>query len=112
MAINQWQRNFNQWQRNFLNRLVELGGSISVPTGVVNQELIELIKTDYVYGSDAGRGCTCYKITAAGRAAIQQSPGEKETGLGRSNHIGRITPKADATKSTIPIGPRKPVPIR
>ena len=102
----------NQWQRNFLRRLVELGGSISVPNGVVNQELIELIETDYVRGCAAGRGCTYYKITAAGRAAIEQSPGEKEPRLGRSNCYGRITPKADTTQSTIPIILRKPASTR
>jgi hypothetical protein len=36
----------NQWQLAFLHRLVELGGFISVPDGVVNQELIELIEAD------------------------------------------------------------------
>jgi hypothetical protein len=102
----------NQWQHNFLRRLVELGGSISVPNGVVNRELIELIETDYVRGCDAGRGCTYYKITTAGRAAIEQSPGEIEAGLGRSNRYDRITPKADTTKSTIPIVLRKPAPTR
>jgi hypothetical protein len=66
----------NQWQHNFLRRLVELGGSISVPNGVVNQEIIELIEGDYVLEGDGGRGRAYYKITKAGRAAIKQSLGE------------------------------------
>jgi DNA-binding PadR family transcriptional regulator len=61
----------NLWQTNFLRRLVELGGSISVPDGVVNKELIELIEADYVVEGDGGRGRTYYKITKAGRAAIK-----------------------------------------
>jgi len=62
----------NEWQQNFLRRLVELGGSISVPDGVLNQELIELIEADYVVEGDGGSGRTYYKITKAGRAAIQK----------------------------------------
>jgi hypothetical protein len=66
----------NQWQLDFLRRLGELGGSISVPDGVVNQELIELIEADYVLEGDGGGGRTYYKITNAGRAAIKQSLGQ------------------------------------
>jgi hypothetical protein len=66
----------NQWQLDFLRRLVELGGSISVPDGVVNQELIELIEADYVLEGYGGGGRTYYKITNAGRAAIKQSLGQ------------------------------------
>ena len=61
---------------DFLRRLVELGGSISVPDGVVNQELIELIEADYVLEGDGGSGRTYYKITNAGRAAIKLSLGQ------------------------------------
>ena len=61
----------SEWQHRFLNRLVELGGSISVPDGVVNQELNELIEADYVVEGDGGGGRTYYKITKAGRAAIK-----------------------------------------
>ena len=61
----------NQWQHNFLHRLVELGGSITVPDGVVNQELIDLIEADYVLEGSGGGGRRYYKITNAGRAAIK-----------------------------------------
>lgn len=66
----------NQWQHSFLRRLVELGGSVSVPDGVVNQDLIDLIEADYVLEGDGGGGRTYYKITNAGRAAIKQFLGE------------------------------------
>jgi hypothetical protein len=64
----------NQWQLAFLHRLVELGGFISVPGGVVNQELIELIEADYVLDGSGGSSRTRYEITEAGRAAIKSSP--------------------------------------
>ncbi len=66
----------NQWQHNFLRRLVELGGSITVPDGVVNQDLIDLIEGDYVSEGDSGGGRTCYEITEAGRAAAKAALGE------------------------------------
>jgi hypothetical protein len=66
----------NQWQHNFLRRLVELGGSISVPDGVINEELIELLEAGYVLEGSGGPGRTRYKITEAGRAAATQSVGE------------------------------------
>jgi hypothetical protein len=64
----------NQWQLAFLHRLVELGGFISVPDGVVNQELVELIEADYVLDGSGGSSRTRYEITEAGRAAIKSSP--------------------------------------
>ena len=63
----------NQWQQSFLRRLVELGGSVSVPDGVVNQDLVDLIEASYVMEGDGGGGRTYYKITNAGRVAIKQS---------------------------------------
>jgi hypothetical protein len=66
----------NQWQHDFLRRLTELGGSITVPDGVVNQELIELIEADFVVEGSGGSGRTRYEITEAGRVAIRQSIGE------------------------------------
>ena len=66
----------NQWQYDFLRRLVELGSSITVPDGVVNQELIELIEADYVVEGSGGSGRTRYEITEAGRAASKTSLGE------------------------------------
>jgi len=66
----------NHWQQSFLRRLIELGGSVSVPDGVVNQDLIDLIEADYVTEGDGGGGRTYYKITNAGRVATKQSLGE------------------------------------
>jgi DNA-binding PadR family transcriptional regulator len=60
----------NQWQQSFLRRLVELGGSVTVPDGVVNQDLIDLVDADYVTEGDGGSGRTYYQITKVGRAAI------------------------------------------
>jgi hypothetical protein len=60
----------NQWQHDFLRRLVELRGSITVPDGVVNEELLGLIEADYVTEGCGGSGRARYAITKAGRAAI------------------------------------------
>ncbi len=65
----------NQWQYSFLRRLVELGGSITVPDGVVNQDLIDLIEADYVLDGDGGGGRTRYEITETGRATIKNAIG-------------------------------------
>jgi hypothetical protein len=62
----------NQWQRSFLNRLIELGGSISVPTGVVTDDLIALIEANYVREGSGGTSQTRYEITKAGRACSQK----------------------------------------
>ncbi len=62
----------NQWQTSFLRRLVELGGAISVPEGVLNEELLELIKVDYVREGRAQPSQVCYEITEAGRAALSE----------------------------------------
>ena len=65
--------NINQWQLRFLTRLVELGGSVDVPVGVVNEDLVGLIEADYVLEGDGGGGRTHYRITKTGRAAIQET---------------------------------------
>jgi hypothetical protein len=66
----------NEWQQRFLLRLAELGGSITVPVGVANEDLVALIEADYVLESDSGVGQTRYEITKGGRTAIKQSLGE------------------------------------
>ncbi len=66
----------NQWQHRFLSRLIELGGSIAVPLGVANEDLIALVEADYVREGSSGTSQTRYEITTAGRAAIKQSLGE------------------------------------
>jgi DNA-binding MarR family transcriptional regulator len=71
----------NQWQHNFLCRLVELGGSISVPSGVVNEDLRDLIDRDYVRQSDDKHARVRYAITEIGRAAIKY-PGQMSDGDG------------------------------
>ena len=61
----------NQWQHSFLRRLVELSGSISVPSGVVNEDLRDLIDRDHVRESYDQAGRVRYAITEIGRAAIK-----------------------------------------
>jgi hypothetical protein len=58
-----------QWQRRFLRRLVELGGSISVPAGVMNEDLLALIEFGYLQEKSRGSQ-TSYTLTKKGRLAI------------------------------------------
>jgi predicted transcriptional regulator len=66
----------NQWQHSFLRRLVELSGSITVPSGVVNEELRDLIDRAHVRESYDQAGRVRYEITEIGRAAIKDPRGE------------------------------------
>ena len=59
------------WQQRFLQRLVTLGGSITVPIGVVNDDLLALIEVKCVRQNNRG-GSTNYTITKKGRMATGQ----------------------------------------
>ena len=66
----------NQWQHGFLLRLVELSGSIAVPSGVLNEDLRDLIDRDHVRETHDQPGRVRYEITEIGRAAIKEPLGE------------------------------------
>lgn len=65
----------NKWQQNFLRRLIVLGGSTSVPVGIVNEDLIGLIEANYVREGSGGASQTKYEITKAGLEAVKHYPG-------------------------------------
>ena len=66
----------NEWQHDFLRHTIESGGSTGdIPGGIVNEDLVGLIKVGYVQAHDVA-GTVRYEITEPGRAAYKATLGK------------------------------------